>query len=241
MARWLTTCFALALASAGPVPVLAQDIGEEISALEREVGEAYSLGYDRKGEINARLVALAEKGEKMLADAPEDLDNDTRLDLLSLIGQAYFGAAQHYDSDWGSEEDLVDRAWLIKAEEALRPVMEARGHEGTPAYDYRGASGQLWDHARYYALPDIEEYSARRVQGNRYMLARDPDDEFERRVLAESLYQHGWQTKDDALIAEADAIFDSFPDDDKPYQLVAAREAIAEGRAPYAKAGEVFW
>lgn len=223
---------AAALALAAPLSA-ADDLTDRLDVLNSEISEAYGLGYDNKDEINERLLKVAVEAEALLSEAPQDLDEATRISLLRVIGEAYFGAAQHYDTEWGSEEELIERRWLIKVEAALRPVMEALGHEDGPAYDYRGATGQLWNHARNNDLPEMVEWSALRVQGNRYMHARRPDDDFEREFLAQSLYEHGWLTSDDALIAEADAIFDSFPEDDKPYSLVSRRRKMAEGEAPY--------
>ena len=239
----MITAMALGMFAVQPVAAQEQtDLTEDIALLRNAVTDAYRLGYDRKDEINTVLLEVASRAEAMLAEVSEEMDAERKLDLLSVIGQAYFGAAQHHDSEWGSAEDLIDRDWLIKAADALGLVVAARPEDShAPAYEYRGASGQLWQHARYYDLPQKVEWSARRIQANRYMLARLPGDALERQFLAESLYEHGWLTKDAALIAEADAIFDSFPSDEKPYELERCREAIAQGHAPYADAGEVFW
>lgn len=219
----------------------AQTFADRVAEVDERLNEGFRIPYDDPGAAEA-MDAVGKQAEALLADAPDDLDESTRLDLLKIIGQAYFGAAQVHDSDFDSEEDLVDRAWLIKAVDALRPVMAARhDNMASPAYDFRGAAGQMWHHARYYDLPDKIERSAEYVQGNRYMFARSPENKFEREFLAASLYVHGWLTKDDALIAEADTIYDSFPEGEQPYELIKKREAIAEGRAPYAPAGEIFW
>ena len=51
-------------------------------------------------------------------------------------------------------------------------------------------------------------------------------NEFERELLAVSLYEHGWLTQNAALIAEAEELYSSFPEDDMPYAVERAREAV---------------
>lgn len=221
--------FALACTS----PLAAEVRDDELAALDAAISDAYSTPYDQRDEAVQQLLRIGARAEAMLAHEGDDVAPELRIRLLSIIGQAYFGAAQHHDSELDSEADALDREWLVKTVDALEPVLAALGPMEGPAYDLRGAAGQLFDHAVYYDLPQLEQWSALRVQANRYMLARMGDDAFEKELLAASLYDHGWMTEDPALIAEADALFDSFPEDDQPYVLRVKRRAIAAGEAPY--------
>lgn len=234
MRRILVAALTGAALTLAPVATIASeqtDLGERIAALDEELGEAYGLDYStQQDEARERLLAVAREAEALLASG--DHEDETRLDLLALVGQGYFGAAQHHDSERDDPSDELDREWLIKTVTALEPVLAARGSANAPAYDFRGAAGQLVNHARNYELPELAEWARMRVQGNRYMREGREDDSFERQLLAESLYDYGWITSDDALIAEANGLFEEFPEDDQPYSLRRKRDAIAAGESP---------
>lgn len=227
------TTFLAIIALTFTSPLAAEVSDDDLAALDAAISDAYSIPFDQRDEAVQQLLRIGARAEAMLAQEGDDVTPELRIRLLSIIGEAYFGAAQHHDSELDSEADVLDREWLVKAVDALEPVLAALGPMEGPAYDLRGAAGQLFDHAVYYDLPQLEQWSALRVQANRYMLARMEDDAFEKELLAASLYYHGWMTEDPALIAEADKLFDSFPEDDQPYVLRAKRSAIAAGEAPY--------
>lgn len=234
MRRFLVGTLTGAALALTPVAAIAgdqTDMGTRIAALDAELDEAYGLDYStQQDEARERLLAVAREAEALLENG--DLDEETRLDLLALVGEGYFGAAQHHDSEPGEPSDALDREWLIKTVTALEPVLAARGSANAPAYDFRGAAGQLVNHGRNYDLPELAEWARMRVLGNRYMREGREDDSFERQLLAESLYDYGWITGDDALIAEANALCDEFPEDDRPYSLRRKRDAIAAGESP---------
>ncbi len=201
-------------------PLAAQDATDQLLAWQDEIHAAYLLDWEERDDAVERFLAVARQAEASLASGGGE--GGDRIELLSIIGIAYFSAAQHHDSDWGEESDTQDREWLIKTVAALEPVLAALGANDGPAYEFRGAAGQLFDHGRYYDHPEWREWSRMRVLGNRYMSESSASDAFERELLAISLYDHGWLTADQALISEADAIYASFPEDDRPNSLERA-------------------
>ena len=220
-------------------PLAAQDATDQLIAWQDEISAAYSLDWDERDSSVERLLEVARSAETSLASG-EAVGSD-RLDLLKIVGTAYFGAAQHHDSEWDEESDTLDREWLVKTITALEPVLAQLGGIEGPAYEFRGAAGQLFNHGRYYDLPEWREWSRMRVLGNRYMSEGvGADDDFERELLAISLYEHGWLTSDQALIDEAEAIYASFPQDDRPSAIERAHEAVTAGEAPYPPAGSLF-
>ena len=223
--RFATICAMVGAALAFQAPAAAQVDAERLSAWEERIDDAYGLEWEEREEATSQLLAVAQEAEEYLASGT--FAEEERLDLLKIVGTSYFGAAQHHDSEWDTPEDVLDREWLIKTVNALEPVLAARGAFDAPAYDFRGAAGQLFDHARYHDLPELTDWSRMRVLGNRYMLERaGGEDEFERELLAVSLYEHGWLTQNAALIAEAEELYSSFPEDDMPYAVERAREAV---------------
>ena len=233
---WLAAVLALFMVQ---TPLAAQDVSDKIAAWQEQISGAYALDWEERETAVEQFVVTGEAAEAELATG--NYEGEDRIALLEIIGTAYFGAAQHHDSEWDSEADTQDREWLVKTVTALEPVMAARGAMDGPAYDFRGAAGQLFNHGRYYDLPEWKEWSRMRVLGNRYMSVDAGDmDGFERELLAISLYEHGWLTSDDALIAEAEAIYASFPDDDRPYSLEQAHEAVLAGTQPYPDAGKLW-
>lgn len=233
---WLVALAALLVVHA---PLAAQDFSDKIATWQQQIGNAYGFDWDDRYTAIEHFVVTAEAAESELATG--QYEGEDRIALLEIIGTAYFGAAQHHDSEWDTEADIQDREWLIKTVTALEPVMAARGAMDGPAYDFRGAAGQLFNHGRYYGLPEWKEWSRMRVLGNRYM-SEDPgeNDAFERELLAISLYEHGWLTSDQASIAEAEEIYASFSDDDRPYSLEQAHEAVLANTQPYPETGKLW-
>ena len=220
-------------------PAVAQSDAERVEAWDDRIDDAYGIDWEDRETAIAQFLAVAHEAEEHLAAGT--FTQEERLDLLAIIGSAYFGAAQHHDSERDDESDVVDREWLIKTVEALEPVLAARGAFDAPAYDFRGAAGQLFGHGRYYDLPEWREWSRMQVLGNRYMSERmGGDDDFERELLAVSLYEHGWLTSDQSLYEEADALYAGVPEGDRPYAVTRAREAVTAGEAPYPPAGSLF-
>ncbi len=230
---------AVAIALLYQAPLTAQDNTDQFIAWQDEINAAYGQDWDQRENSVERLLAVASEAEAALVAG--EAEGEERIELLKVIGTAFFGAAQHHDSERDEDSDTLDREWLIKTVNALEPVLEARGSADGPAYDFRGAAGQLFEHGRYYDLPEWREWSRMWVLGNRYMSEGvGADDDFERELLATSLYNHGWLTSDQALIDEAEAIYASFPEGDRPYALERAHEAVAAGVAPYPPAGSPF-
>ncbi|WP_260580886.1 hypothetical protein [Sphingopyxis sp. PET50] len=104
--------------------------------------------------------------------------------------------------------------------------------------NFAAPADQLFDHGLRFEDPRLPEWSAMRVQANRYRVKAIPDDWFEKVLLAEALYDHGWLTGDQALIDEANKIAASLPESEMRGSLRRKRDAVAAGEAPYEKPGD---
>ena len=204
----------------------------EVEAIGQMVSDAFALDYstqkDAMRDAFIRIEARAKASGTRFAADPE-----TTMHLRSLQAIGAFYAAQHNDPDWadiaGQKQEI---AWLDETVHMLGPVLAARNGEGEH-YEFRGAAGQLFDQGLRFADPRLPEWSAMRVQANRYRVQAFPDDWFEKVLLAEALYDHGWLTKNPALIDEANQLVATFPDDELRGSLRRKRDAVAAGEAPY--------
>jgi hypothetical protein len=207
----------LAAPLAVPMPAAAQgDVLDQLEAMHGHMDEALGLDYfTRMDEARQMFEEVAASGEDLLARLGPD--HELATDVLRAIGTANFYAAQYHDSEWNQPKAQErERAWLMRAVETLAPVMERLGAVDGPHYEFRGAAGQLFNHALNDNLPQLREWSALRVQANRYRVQAFPDDGFEREMLAEALADHGRLFDDQAMVAEAAALLASIPEDPAP-------------------------
>lgn len=238
MRTWVAAAF-LAAGSVGATAPAALAIqvdsaaGEaEVLAIGQMVSDAFDLDYStQKGAIRDAFIKVEARAKASADRFASDLDTARSLHALQAIGAFY--AAQHNDPDYG---DLAGQqqeiAWLDETVRLLGPVLAARDGAGEH-YEFRGAAGQLFDHGLRFDDPRLPEWSAMRVQANRYRVKAIPGDWFEKLLLAEALYDHGWMTKDKALLDEAAAIAATIPDDEMRSSLRRKRDAVAAGKAPY--------
>lgn len=223
---------AIAAALFAATPALAQgDALEQLEAMHAHMDEALTLDYfTQKDKARAMFEDVTAAGEELLASLGPD--HELATDVLRTIGVASFNAAQHHDSDPSQPEAQArERAWLVRTVETLAPVLERLGASDNANYEFRGAAGQLFNHALADNLPQLREWSALRVQANRYRVEAFPDDAFEREMLAEALSDHGRLFNDPALIAEAEWLRASLPvENEEP--------AVDEGKPVLFQAGK---
>lgn len=242
MRTWMAAALLVAGAIGGAPVVQAMQAdsaaGEaEILAIGQMVSDAFDLDYStqkdaiRDAFIKVEARAKAEAGR--FASAPETARS---LRALQAIGAFY--AAQHNDPDYGDVAGQQQEiAWLDETVRLLGPVLAAQDGQGEH-YEFRGAAGQLFDQGLRFDDPRLAEWSAMRVQANRYRVEAFPDDWFEKLLLAEALYDHGWMTKDKALLDEAAAITATIPEEEMRGSLRDKRDAVAAGKPPYEKPGD---
>ena len=204
----------------------------EVEAIGQMVSDAFALDYStQKDAMRDAFIQIEARAKTSGVRFAADAETATHLRSLQAIGAFY--AAQHNDPDWadiaGQKQEI---AWLDETVRMLGPVLAARNGEGEH-YEFRGAEGQLFDQGLRFADPRLPEWSAMRVQANRYRVKAFPDDWFEKVLLAEALYDHGWLTKNPALIDEANQLVATFPEDEMRGSLRRKRDAVAAGEAPY--------
>lgn len=209
----------------------------EVLAIGQMVSDAFDLDYrtqkDAIRDAFIQIEARAKASGGRFASDPE-----TAMQLRSLQGIGAFYAAQHNDPDYGDVAGQQQEiAWLDETVRMLGPVLAARNGEGEH-YEFRGAAGQLFDQGLRFGDLRLPEWSAMRVQANRYRVKAFPDDWFEKVLLAEALYDHGWLTKNPALTDEANRIAASLPEEEMRGSLRRKRDAVAAGEAPYHQPGD---
>jgi len=204
----------------------------EIEAIGQMVSDAFDLDYGtQKDAIRDAFIQIEARAKASAVRFASDPETSLKLRELQAIGAFY--AAQHNDPDYGDVAGQQQEiAWLDETVRLLGPALAARGGDGDH-YEFRGAAGQLFDHGLRFDDPRLAEWSAMRVQANRYRVKAIPDDWFEKILLAEALYDHGWMTRDQALIDEANRIAASLPADELRGSLRRKRDAVAAGEAPY--------
>lgn len=204
----------------------------EIEAIGQMVSDAFDLDYStQKDAIRDSFIQIEARAKASAARFASDPETSLKLRELRAIGAFY--AAQHNDPDYGDVAGQQQEiAWLDETVRLLGPALAVRGGDGDH-YEFRGAAGQLFDHGLRFDDPRLAEWSAMRVQANRYRVKAIPDDWFEKVLLAEALYDHGWMTRDQALIDEANRIAASLPADELRGSLRRKRDAVAAGEAPY--------
>ena len=204
----------------------------EIEAIGQMVSDAFDLDYGtQKDAIRDAFIQIEARAKASAVRFASDPETSLKLRELQAIGAFY--AAQHNDPDYGDVAGQQQEiAWLDETVRLLGPALAARGGDGDH-YEFRGAAGQLFDHGLRFDDPRLAEWSAMRVQANRYRVKAIPDDWFEKVLLAEALYDHGWMTRDQALIDEANRIAASLPADELRGSLRRKRDAVAAGEAPY--------
>ncbi|WP_144037854.1 hypothetical protein [Sphingopyxis sp. KK2] len=242
MRTWMAAAL-LAAGAIGAAPV-AQAMqadgaaGEaEAEAIGQMISDAFALDYStQKDQIRDAFIKIEARAKASAARFASDPDTARSLQALQGIGAFY--AAQHNDPEWsdieGQKQEIL---WLDETVRLLGPVLAAQDGIGEN-YEFRGAAGQLFDQGLRFDDPRLAEWSAMRVQANRYRVKAFPDDWFEKILLAEALYDHGWMTKDKALLDEAAAIAETIPEDEMRGSLRDKRDAVAAGKPPYEKPGD---
>ena len=240
MRTWVAAAL-LAAGSAGAVAPDAMAIVEhraggdaELLALGDLISAAFRLDYStQKDQIRDAFIAIEARAAGSATRFADDLETVFR--LRELQGVASFYAAQHNDPDWGDiEGQKQEIAWLDQTVRLLAPAIAER-EGGGDHYEFRGAAGQLFDHGVRFNDPRLPLWSEMRVQANRYRVDAFPDDWFEKVLLAEALYDHGWLVGDRAATDEANRIAASIPEDEMRSSLAEKRNAVAAGAAPYDK------
>ncbi|MCP5397241.1 MAG: hypothetical protein H6918_11015 [Sphingomonadaceae bacterium] len=229
----LAPILTLPLALALSVPLAAQELAVEVSTLDGRVSEAISLGFDGQVEqANRELLALAAEADS-LAESAAMSDGD-RAAALRIAGHAWYYAAQNHDPEWNDEAgQALEVEWLSKALDRLERSRALDAANFQSSYEYRGVTGQLWQHGERLQDERWVTWSAARVAANRLRVEEYGDDYFEKNMLAEALFDHGWITGEKAMLAEAEELAASIPDDELKYGVREKRKAIAESRAPY--------
>ena len=240
----MRTWVAAALLAAGSAGAVAPDamaiedqraVGDaELLAIGDLISAAFRLDYStQKDQIRDAFIAIEARAAGSATRFADDLETVFR--LRELQGVASFYAAQHNDPDWGDiEGQKQEIAWLDQTVRLLGPAIAER-EGGGDHYEFRGAAGQLFDHGVRFNDPRLPLWSEMRVQANRYRVDAFPDDWFEKVLLAEALYDHGWLIGDRAATDEANRIAASIPEDEMRSSLAEKRNAVAAGAAPYDK------
>ena len=240
----MRTWVAAALLAAGSAGAVAPDamaiedqraVGDaELLAIGDLISAAFRLDYStQKDQIRDAFIAIEARAAGSATRFADDLETVFR--LRELQGVASFYAAQHNDPEWGDiEGQKQEIAWLDQTVRLLAPAIAER-EGGGDHYEFRGAAGQLFDHGVRFNDPRLPLWSEMRVQANRYRVDAFPDDWFEKVLLAEALYDHGWLIGDRAATDEANRIAASIPEDEMRSSLAEKRDAVAAGAAPYDK------
>ena len=240
----MRTWVAAALLAAGSAGAVAPDamaiedqraVGDaELLAIGDLISAAFRLDYStQKDQIRDAFIAIEARAAGSATRFADDLETVFR--LRELQGVASFYAAQHNDPEWGDiEGQKQEIAWLDQTVRLLAPAIAER-EGGGDHYEFRGAAGQLFDHGVRFNDPRLPLWSEMRVQANRYRVDAFPDDWFEKVLLAEALYDHGWLVGDRAATDEANRIAASIPEDEMRSSLAEKRNAVAAGAAPYDK------
>lgn len=242
MRTWMTAAL-LAAGAIGGAPVAQATQAEstageaEILAIGQMVSDAFDLDYStQKDQIRDAFIKIEARAKASVVRFASDPDTARSLQALQGIGAFY--AAQHNDPEWsdieGQKQEIL---WLDETVRLLGPVLAAQNGIGEN-YEFRGAAGQLFDQGLRFDDPRLPEWSAMRVQANRYRVKAFPDDWFEKILLAEALYDHGWLTKDKALLIEATAITATIPEEEMRGSLRDRSDAVAAGKSPYEKPGD---
>lgn len=218
-------------------PAVAQDEApaaqDSLYRLDERLSAANSMGFDGKLEqARQELLSVAEAADALAASLPAG--SQAHGQAIALAGAALFYTAQNHDPEWGDAAGQAKEVdWLTGALSRLETARGALGAGFANDYEYRGVAGQLWQHGQRLDDPHWIEWSAARVTANRLRLAAQPDSLFETNMVAEALYDHGWMTSDKSLIAEANALAASIPEDELDYAVRQKRDAVARGEAPY--------
>lgn len=222
----LSAISALCLMMASPQTAFAQDILNELAAMQEA---AFKVPFEDAG-FAARDAFLAVRDKARAALATET-DPQRQVALKRLWGVNSFNAAQSYDPT-NEEESLLEIALLDDTRRLLGEIL-AKDPTDEQSYEFRGATGQLFDYGQARNDPRWIEWSADRVQANRYREAQEPAEWLEKNALAQALLDHGWLIKDVTLIAEGKAIASTIPEDEMRSQTQTKLESIAAGDAPY--------
>ena len=210
---------------------------DELLAIGDLMSQAFRLDYStQKDEIRDAFIRIEARAKASATRFASDPTAAFR--LREQQGVASFYAAQHNDPEWDDVEGQKQEiAWLDETVRLLGPAIAERDGGGDH-YEFRGAAGQLFDQGVRFDDPRLPSWSAMRVQANRYRVKAFPDDWFEKVLLAEALYDHGWLMKDQAATAEANRITAGIPEDEMRSSLAEKRDAVAAGEAPYDRPGD---
>ncbi len=251
--RPIAFSFALGLAAqmaaiASPVQALSEEqrsAGVDLKwQINSQIGENLGLPAERQAEAVENLLAAATRTEAALATYGED--PELALEMKRELGVALYYAAYYRQLTAGEDQARTERVDLLtRSLAALEPVMAAPDYEAKPLYEYREVTGDLFALGAYLDDPRWRAWSKANIQANRLQLADAAGDQdsiaFEHNKVAQALYLDGFLTNDAAEIAEAESHFALIPADFVYALTEKMREAIAEGRAPYAGPGEPEW
>lgn len=217
---------ALCVMIAIPQTAFAQDILDELAAMQEA---AFKVPFEDAGF--AARDAFLEVRDKAKAALATETDPRRQVELKRLWGVNSFNAAQSYHPA-NEAEALLEIGLLDDTRRLLGEILAKDPTDG-PSYEFRGATGQLFNYGKQRNDPRWREWSADRVQANRYRAAQQPGDWFEKNSLAQALLDHSWMVKDNALTAEAEAIVRTIPEDELDSQTQGKLERIKAGDAPY--------
>lgn len=217
---------AICLVLAVPLEAYAQDILGDLSKMQ---DAAFDVPFDAP-DFEARNAFLAVRTRAEAALATET-DPQTLAELRRFLGVSSFYAAQSFHPA-NEEEILLEISLLDDTRRLLAPILASDPADGQ-SYEYRGASGQLFDYGKKRNDPRWVEWSADRVQANRYRVKQFADDPFEKTLLAEALFDHGWLAKDSSALAEAEQITGAIPEDELRSTTRRKLEQVKAGNAPY--------
>ncbi|QZH74370.1 MAG: hypothetical protein JY451_11850 [Erythrobacter sp.] len=161
---------------------------------------------------------------------------------IDLIGSVYALAAFRLGRD-GYDEETFEQLleYRQRALANLRISVRESPEDQRPIMDYRDIAERLTEMAHYAQLPQAEEWSAEWLAAERLVAeAMRELRDAPAMNLARALNAHGWLTSDAALLAEAEAIYTSAPDQ-MGWRLQMQLDAMAAGIAPYNAPGEQFF
>lgn len=217
------------------------------SALAQLQDDAFSLDFaTQRDESLGILLQISQEARDAQLRFAQDA-NQVRI-FSEREGVALYYASEYHDFE---QDDLAARQkefdWLVRGVEAIERSLVPDPDPIFPFYEYRIAAGELFDQAAWLGDARMADFAAASVRANRLSMTRydpaDPDTSeddlrFEKNMLAQSLYQHGFLTGNAAEIAEADALAAELGDEGADLYTQSMRDSVAEGLAPYPAPGD---
>lgn len=218
------------------------------SALAALQDEAFSLDFATQKEGSLKLLlqlsAEARDAQERFASDPEQVRIFSEREGVAL----YYASEYHeFGDDNDSEARQRELDWLIRSVDAIERSLVADPDPIFPFYEYRIATRELFSQAAWLGDPRLADFAAAAVRANRLSIAQyDPADpsvppktiQFEKNMLAQALYRHGYLTGNAAELAEANALAAELGDEDADLYTQSMRDLVAEDMAPYPPPGE---